>query len=63
VSYISCVNKHSPPSPRTVPDPKTGKLLTVRGFGALKGSLTVRKGIDLTKPIATQVEKLDRRKP
>jgi hypothetical protein len=57
------VNKHSPPSPRTVPDPKTGKLLTVRGFGALKGSLTVRKGIDLTKPIAAQVEKLDRRKP
>lgn len=63
MSYISQVNKHSPPSARTVRDPKTGRLLTVHGIGALKGSLTVRKGIDLTKPIAAQVEKLDRRKP
>jgi len=39
----------------TVRDPKTGRFLTVRGVGALKGHLTLEKGVDLTKPIAPQV--------
>ena len=41
----------------TVRDSKTGRFVTVRGAGALKGQLTLRKGVDLTKPIASQVMK------
>jgi len=44
------------PTETVVRDPKTGRLVTVRGAGALKG-LPLRKGIDLTKPIAAQVLK------
>lgn len=48
----------------TVSDPKTGRILTVRGAGALKGRLTIKKGVDLTKPIASQAVKTYRsRKP
>ena len=40
----------------TVRSAKTGKLVTVRGVGALKGSdFRIAKGIDLTKPIAAQI--------
>lgn len=46
----------------TVRDPKTGQLVTVRGAGALKDSkLAINKGIDLTKPIASQISR-DKRK-
>ena len=45
----------------TVRDPKTGRLLTLKGRGALKGQLVFREGIDLTKPIAEQVAELERR--
>ncbi len=39
-------------------DPKTGRLVTVRGLGALKDSkFAIRKGVDLTKPIAKQALK------
>jgi hypothetical protein len=38
----------------TVQDSKSGRSVTVRGVGALKGHLTIRKGVDLTKPIAAQ---------
>lgn len=41
----------------TVRDSKTGRYLTVRGAGALKGHLTLKKGVDLTKPIASQAMK------
>lgn len=41
----------------TVRDSRTGRFLTVRGVGALKGHLTLKKGIDLTKPIASQMIK------
>ena len=42
-------------SPKLVRDPKTGQLVAVRGFGALKDSdLKIRKGVNLTKPIAAQ---------
>lgn len=40
---------------------KTGQFVTVRGVGALKGQLTLKKGVDLTKPIASQA--LKRGKP
>lgn len=41
----------------TVRDSKSGRLLTLRGSGALKGQLTLKKGVDLTKPIASQAMK------
>ena len=44
----------------TVTDKVTGRVLPLEGYGALKGQFHVRKGIDLTEPIAAQVLK---RKP
>lgn len=40
-----------------VRDPKTGRFQTVRGVSALNGRLMMEKGVDLTKPIASQVMK------
>jgi hypothetical protein len=45
-------------STRTVRNPKTGKLVTVRGLNSLKGSkFAIKKSVDLTKPIAKQALK------
>jgi len=33
----------------------SGEMVELRGFGALKGTLTLMPGIDLTKPIYEQV--------
>ena len=41
----------------SVRDPKTGRFQMVRGVGALNGRLIIEKGVDLTKPIASQVMK------
>lgn len=41
----------------TVRDSKTGRIVTVRGAGALKGHLKLKKSVDLTKPIASQAMK------
>ena len=41
--------------PKTVRSRKTGQLLEVRGFGALRGRLVIADGIDLTEPIYDQV--------
>ena len=50
--------KHAP-SAVTIRDPKTGRMIAVRGVGALKESgLPIRPGVDLTKPIAEQVSKV-----
>lgn len=38
----------------TVRNAKTGQFVTVRGAGALKGQLKLKKSVDLTKPIASQ---------
>jgi hypothetical protein len=47
----------------TVRNSKTGEFVTVRGAGALKNSrLTIKKGVDLTKPIASQALKPSRKK-
>lgn len=35
----------------TVRDSKSGRLVTVKGAGALQGKLTISKKVDLTKPI------------
>lgn len=39
----------------TVRDPASGREVTLRGFGALKGRLALDPRIDLTKPIYEQV--------
>ncbi|HET9639279.1 MAG TPA: hypothetical protein VFP12_08745 [Allosphingosinicella sp.] len=53
---------HSGPAAKVVGDPKSGRCVTVRGAGALKGRLTIEEGVDLTKPIASQVLKGSRRR-
>jgi hypothetical protein len=45
---------------QTVRDAKTGQFVAVRGVGALKGQLALKKGVDLTKPIASQALKRGR---
>lgn len=40
-----------------VRDSKSGRFVTVRGAGALRGQLKIKKGLDLTKPIASQAIK------
>lgn len=41
-----------------VRDPRTGRFLEVRGADSMKASkLAIRKGVDLTKPIAKQALK------
>jgi hypothetical protein len=58
----SMAKAHPPAMTETVVrDAKTGRLVTLRGAGALKG-LPLRKGIDLTKPIAAQVLKGSKRR-
>jgi hypothetical protein len=45
-----------------VRDPRTGETVVVQGAGAMKDRpLNLRKGIDLTKPIAEQVSKIKRK--
>jgi hypothetical protein len=56
--YILGMAKTSQQSSVTVRDTKTGKFVTVRGAGSLKGSdFKVKKTVDLTKPIASQMLK------
>mgnify|MGYP001627564365 FL=1 len=49
--------KQQPNGSYQVRSAKTGQFVTVRGVGALKGQLTLKKGVDLTKPIASQTLK------
>ncbi|WP_438752140.1 hypothetical protein [Pararhizobium sp. O133] len=43
------------PSIVTVRNSRTGQLVTIKGAGALKDSeLSMKRGLDLTKPIAEQ---------
>ena len=53
----SAAQHESTASFRTVRNAKTGQLVTVRGVGALKGQLRLKKGVALTKPIASQALK------
>ncbi|WP_162939665.1 hypothetical protein [Neorhizobium sp. NCHU2750] len=46
----------------TVRNSRTGQFVTVKGAGALKGSeLAIKRGVDLTKPIAKQALKANRK--
>lgn len=55
--YMESMAKAGPTTTeRIVRDAKSGRFVTVRGLGALKGRLTIREDVDLTKPIASQVE-------
>lgn len=47
----------------TVRDTKTGRIVTIRGAGALQGRLKLDKRIDLTKPIAFQALEKSRNRP
>jgi hypothetical protein len=40
----------------SITNKETGKTLPLKGYGDLKGELKIRKGIDLTKPIAAQTK-------
>ena len=42
---------------KLVRNARTGQFVEVRGAGALKGKLTLKRGVDLTKPIFEQVSK------
>jgi hypothetical protein len=54
--HILGMAKTSLQSSVTVRDTKTGKFVTVRGAGSLKDSdFKVKKAVDLTKPIASQM--------
>ena len=53
---------HPVPAAKVAGAPKPGRAVTVRGAGALKGRLTIEEGVDLTKPIASQVLKGSRRR-
>lgn len=54
--------KAQPTSSETVVrDSKSGRFVTVRGVGALKGHLTIKRDVDLTKPIASQALKKARK--
>ena len=46
-----------PKKPNTITDPRSGATLPLKGYGAQKGTFEVRRGIDLTKPIAAQAKK------
>lgn len=41
----------------TITDKATGRVMPLKGYGALKGQFQLRKGIDLSQPIAAQVMK------
>jgi hypothetical protein len=61
--YMEIMAKSHPvPAAKVVGASKSGCAVTVRGAGALKGRLTIERGIDLTKPIASQVLKGSRRR-
>jgi hypothetical protein len=49
-------------SPATIRDSQSGRALPLKGYGALKGEFTIRKGMNLSKPIAAQAAKPKRRK-
>ena len=51
ICYILVMATKAPTSTTTVRDSKSGRLVTVKGAGALKGKLTISKKVDLTKPI------------
>lgn len=43
----------------TIRDERTGRLLSLKGYGAMRGEFEVKKGLNLSKPIAAQVAMQD----
>ncbi len=43
-------------------DTKSGRFFQLKGYGALKGQIAFRRDVDLTKPIAEQVTKINARR-
>ncbi len=41
----------------TIRDARSGKTLTLKGYGSMKGEFQVRKGLNLSQPIAAQAAK------
>jgi hypothetical protein len=57
------MDKNTASSNLLVRDSETGRFVTVRGAGALKGSrFAIRKDVDLTKPIVSQALSSRKRK-
>lgn len=50
--YLKPMTKVSLNATITVLDSKSGRFVTVKGAGALKGLLSISKKVDLTKPIS-----------
>lgn len=51
--YSDAMGKHAPSTTfTTVRDSKSGRLVKIKGAGALKGKMTISKKVDLTKPIS-----------
>ena len=59
---VAMAKVHSTTTEKLVRDSKSGRYVTVRGAGALKGHLKIMKGVDLTKPIASQAMKKSKRR-
>ena len=58
MSKSAAHTRNGPATPsKIVRNSKTGRMVEVRGYGALKGRLNIAKGVDLTKPIYDQVKK------
>ena len=48
--------------PTTIRDSASGKVLDLKGYGALSGEYAVRKGIDLSKPSYERVAKIQKKR-
>ncbi len=58
IDPMSETSKTDAPPAFTLRDERTGRCVTVKGFGALGNEgLSLRSDIDLTKPIAEQVSR------
>lgn len=51
------LTRKSPNRAATITNKETGKTLSLKGYGAMKGEFQIREGVDLTKPIAAQASK------
>jgi hypothetical protein len=45
-----------------IEDKRSGKVLKLKGYGIFKGQYAIKKGFDLTRPIAAQAAKRSRTK-
>ena len=55
-------DRHGKGFPTTIRDSASGKVLGLKGYGALSGEFAVRKGVDLSKPIYEQAAKIQKKR-